>query len=85
MKNKDYSNKLIKAKLWSEVGMEMYENWPDMSCEEIDNAGWSFSRKKNKRKPQKMYSYHWVVGDPQRKGVRGRTTYERFRGETTQK
>lgn len=36
---KDYSNKLVKASSWFEVGKAMYDNWDEMSTEDKDKSG----------------------------------------------
>ena len=37
--SKNYSNRLIKAKCWSEVGETMYEDWECMTLEDKDQKG----------------------------------------------
>lgn len=39
IKSKDYSNRDVKAKMWEEVAMVMYENWNELPVQERNNLG----------------------------------------------
>lgn len=39
IKSKDYSNIDVKANMWEEVAMVMYENWNELPVQERNNLG----------------------------------------------